>query len=90
MDATGQISGTPTQAETATFTVEVTDSTGATALRAFTLTIIAPVVSPPHPGPDTGTNGCAAGDALGLSGLVPLMVLWRRRRRSLARMGCAG
>jgi uncharacterized protein (TIGR03382 family) len=84
MDAAGQISGTPTQAETATFTVEATDSTGATASRSFTLTIIAPVVSPPHPGPDTGNNGCAAGSAISVLPVVlaALGALRRRRRAS--------
>jgi hypothetical protein len=76
---TGEITGTPTQAETATFTIQATDSTGATALRAFTLTVIAPVVSPPHPGPDTGNNGCAARDGgpLLAFGLVLLLLRWK-------------
>jgi hypothetical protein len=43
--ATGAISGTPTSAATATFTITVTDSAGFTTTRSYTMTVAPPVLT---------------------------------------------
>jgi hypothetical protein len=81
---TGTIGGTPTQAESATFTIQATDSTGATALRAFTLEIANPP-SPPPPSKPAKAGGCAAGAGGAVGLIVALMALAARRSRKLER-----
>jgi hypothetical protein len=82
---TGEIAGTPAAAISASFTIEATDGTGATASRAFTLTINAPATPPPPQGPATGNNGCVAGGG-GVSGfVVALIVVAAGRRRRMGR-----
>jgi hypothetical protein len=79
---TGTISGTPTQADSATFTIQATDSTGATALRAFTLEIATPP-SPPPPSKPAKAGGCAAG--AGGAALPLWFLLFMKRRNKHAR-----
>jgi hypothetical protein len=75
---TGTIGGTPTQAEAANFTIEAEDATGATATRAFQLTITDPP-TPPGPQPRAqGSDGCAVAHdsrSLLLFGLLALLLL---------------
>jgi len=69
--ATGLISGVPTGAGAASFTIQVTDSTSAIAVKAFTLTIDAPLVittSSPLPMGTVGVNYSQTLAATGGSG----------------------
>jgi hypothetical protein len=76
---TGEISGTPAAAISASFTIEATDTTGATASRAFQLAINDPA-TPPGPKPRAqGSNGCAAG--AGALPLLVVMALFGRRKK---------
>ena len=68
-----QISGTPTQAGTSTFTLQVTDGGGDTAQQAFTLTIDPPaslVITLPGPTAQSGTVGTAYNQNLFANGGV--------------------
>ena len=64
MSAVGVISGTPTAAVTANFTVWVTDSVGATATKSFSLTVNAPPVAS---GCGSVLNTCAPGTVNNIS-----------------------
>jgi hypothetical protein len=69
-------------AETATFTIQATDGTGATALRAFTLEITS-APSPPPPTKPAKAGGCTAG--AGGAALPLWFLLFMKRRNKHAR-----
>ena len=71
LSPTGVISGTPTTAATASFTIQVTDSIGGKGSKAFTLTIVStPTVFNPSPLPD-GEVGVIYSQALEAVGGAP-------------------
>ncbi|MCZ7605607.1 MAG: putative Ig domain-containing protein [Planctomycetota bacterium] len=82
----GDITGTPTTAGTANFTVRAVDSLNDSGTKAFSLTVNAPSSGSSGGGGGGGGGGCAANDAggsawlalLGLLGLVALAIRTRK------------
>lgn len=79
LDANGVLSGAPTVAGNAGFTVTVTDSLSATDQRTYTLQVVAPG----RGGPVGKDSGCAAGGGSSGWALCALgaLAIWSRRRR---------